>query len=141
MRPRTSTNAAGSVTAAVSAAATNAREVTVMLGARNAIDSMPPNARASAGTTEDPQGGVSTRPSPHAVGRGSGLEHRTREVVGVEGLEVVGLLADADELHRQADALADADDRAALRRAVELRDEQARHGHGRLELLGLLDRV
>ena len=43
----------------------------------------------------------------------------------VERLQVVELLADADELDRQAELLLDAEDRAALGGAVELGQDDA----------------
>src|SRR5262245_39055361 len=49
----------------------------------------------------------------------SGKE-RLYVAVGVERFEVVELLADADELHRQAELLLDGEDGAALGRAVAL---------------------
>src|SRR5690606_20612362 len=68
-------------------------------------------------------------------------EDRVDEAARIELLEVVERLADADELDRQRHVFADAEHRAALRRAVELRQDQSRHGRGARELAGLPDRV
>ena len=65
------------------------------------------------------------------------LEQLLHERVRVERLHVVDLLADADELHRQAELLLDGEDRAALGGAVELREHDAGALHRLRELLGL----
>src|SRR4051812_20699632 len=68
-------------------------------------------------------------------------EQRLDERVGVERLEVVDRLADADELDREVDRLADGDDDAPLRGAVELGEDDARAADRLGEHLGLADRV
>src|SRR6266511_1782346 len=61
--------------------------------------------------------------------------------VGVERFEVFELLADADELYRQADLAFDAEDGAALRRAIQLRQDDPRTLYRLLEVLRLDDGV
>ena len=56
--------------------------------------------------------------------RRSLLEQRIHELVGVERLDVVGLLAEADELDGQVNLVAHADDDAALGGAVELGEKE-----------------
>ena len=58
-----------------------------------------------------------------------------------EGDEVVDALAHADEPHRQTEALLDGYHAAALGRAVELGQHDARQGHDLAEQLGLADGV
>jgi len=48
------------------------------------------------------------------------LKQRLRELPGVEGLQVVRLLAEADELDGQAEFLLDRHHHAAFARAVQL---------------------
>ena len=62
-----------------------------------------------------------------------------RRRVGFEEGEVVGLFADADVLHRQADGLANGHDDAALGGAVELGQDDAGALDGLGEMLGLAD--
>src|SRR4051812_36022231 len=57
---------------------------------------------------------MASRAKPQAATRGSLGEQRLDVGVGVERLQVVELLADADVLHRQAELLLDAEDRPAL---------------------------
>ena len=53
------------------------------------------------------------------------LKQRLRELFGVEGLQIVRLLAEADEFDGQAEFLLDRHDHAAFARAVELGHNQA----------------
>ena len=69
------------------------------------------------------------------------LEEGGNEAVRVERFHVVDPFAEADELHRQAELLLDGEHRAALRRAVELREDDAGALHRLRELLGLSDGV
>src|ERR687896_90543 len=55
--------------------------------------------------------------------------------------QVVDLLAYADVPYRDAEFFRDGDDDSALRRPVELRKHQPRHGHGARELTRLLKPV
>ena len=68
-------------------------------------------------------------------------EERLDELVGVELAEIGGTLADADVAHGQLQLVGDGEDDAALRRAIELRQHDARELDGFLELLCLLERV
>src|SRR5687768_15449014 len=74
---------------------------------------------------------VRTRAAPHGPPacrpRGSRLEYRAGEVVRVERAQVLEPLADPDELDRHAELLCDGERDAALRRAVELREHDARY--------------
>src|SRR3954471_6538840 len=63
------------------------------------------------------------------------------EGLGVEGREVVGTLTEADELDRHTELALDRDDDAALGRAVELGQDDARHVDRLGEDLGLLQAV
>src|SRR3546814_13990269 len=63
---------------------------------------------------------------------------RAGEGFRLERPEVVGALADADRVHRQALALGQCHDDAAARRAVQLGDDQAGHVHPLAERLDLL---
>ena len=58
--------------------------------------------------------------------RGSLLEQSPRELLGIKGLQVVGLLADTDEFDGQTEFLLDRDHHAAFAGAVELGDARAR---------------
>src|ERR1051326_7713802 len=62
-------------------------------------------------------------------------------IVGVENLQVVELLAHADELDRQVELFLDAEDRASLGGAVELGQDDASAVDRLLEHLGLGDGV
>src|SRR3954464_1892873 len=68
-------------------------------------------------------------------------EERLDELVRVELLEVGHLLADAHVAHGNLQLLADADDHAALGRAVELGEHEPRHSQRLVELPRLLDGV
>src|SRR3954447_4344086 len=70
-----------------------------------------------------------------------GLEEGAREVVWIEGPQVVQLLADADELDRQPELVRDRDGNAALRGAVELRQRHTRDFDGLAEEARLLETV
>src|SRR2546430_2103361 len=61
--------------------------------------------------------------------------------LGIEDFQVLELLADADELDRQAGLLLDAEDRSSLGGAVELGQDDAGAFDGLLEVLGLGDGV
>src|SRR5262245_37689867 len=63
------------------------------------------------------------------------------EVLGVEGGEVLGRLAHADQLHRHAEVGLDREDDAALGRAVQLRQHDAGHVDGVGELARLRQAV
>src|SRR6478672_743561 len=63
------------------------------------------------------------------------------EGLGVEGREVVGTLTETDELDGDAELALDRDDDAALGRAVELGQDDARDVDGLGEHLGLLEAV
>ena len=60
------------------------------------------------------------------------------ELFGVEGLEVFGLFADADEFDGQAQFFLDGDDHAAFAGAVEFGDDQASECYGFVEFAGLV---
>src|SRR4051794_39423542 len=64
-------------------------------------------------------------PSPGSSADTSDLEQRAREVVGVEGAQVLELLADPDQLHRHAQLLRYRERDPALRGPVELRQDDA----------------
>src|SRR6188472_556323 len=68
-------------------------------------------------------------------------DERARVVVRVERMEVVDSLPHADELHRDAQLVGDRDGDAALRRAVELRQRDARNLRGLGEEPRLLEPV
>ncbi|CDN45251.1 hypothetical protein BN871_GX_00030 [Paenibacillus sp. P22] len=68
-------------------------------------------------------------------------EQRMHELLGVELLEVLHLLAEADELDGKVQLMADRDDDPALGRAVELRQHEAGHAALLAEHLGLAERV
>src|SRR5208282_2174626 len=58
-------------------------------------------------------------------------QEAAREVARGEGAQVVGTLADADRMHREAEALGEGDQHAAARSAVELGHDEAAHlDHG-----------
>src|SRR3954453_18457936 len=77
-------------------------------------------------------------PSPGAA---SSHDDGVDEGLGVEGREVVGTLAQADELDRHTELALDRDDDPALGRAVELGQDDARHVDRLGEDLGLLQAV
>ena len=64
-----------------------------------------------------------------------------RAVFGVERLQVVDTLADADGADGQPEALGNGRKNAASRRAVKLGDDEARHARDFLEGLDLRQRV
>ena len=68
-------------------------------------------------------------------------KERLGEVLGVEGAQVLDALADADPLDRHGELALDADDDAALGRAVELRQHDACDRRSLGEELGLADGV
>src|SRR3954447_8067087 len=70
-----------------------------------------------------------------------GLEEGAREVVWIEWPQVVQLLADADQLHRQAELVRDRHGDAALRGAVELRQRHTADLDGLAEEARLLEAV
>src|SRR5262245_32576077 len=65
------------------------------------------------------------------------FEEGVDELVGIERDEVLGRLAHADDLHRQADLRLDREDDAAFRGAVELREDHPGH----LDRVGELARL
>src|SRR5215210_4764528 len=69
------------------------------------------------------------------------LDERGGEVVGIERAQVLERLADADQLHRDAELGGDRQRDAALRRAVELREHDAVDRHGLREHLRLAQAV
>ena len=82
--------------------------------------------------------GVLSRGFPHA---GAGSEQGVDELVGVERDEVADRLADADELDGEAELGLDGEHDAALGRAVELGQHDARDLRGVAELAGLGEAV
>ena len=66
---------------------------------------------------------------------------RAREALRIEGLQILDLLADADQLDRDAELLIDGDHDAALGGAIELRQDQPGEPHRLVEHLGLLESV
>ena len=68
-------------------------------------------------------------------------DERAGEIVRVERAQVVETLADADQLHRQAELVGDRDGDPALRRAVELRQRDAGDAGGLAEEARLLEAV
>src|SRR5919202_1185941 len=75
-------------------------------------------------------GNGTSHPTVCTVGRSAGpssAQQRAREVAGVEGPQVVELLSDADELHRDPELARDRERDAALRGAVELREDDPVH--------------
>src|SRR3954471_14219422 len=68
-------------------------------------------------------------------------KQRLDETFGFETLEVVDVLADADILDRDAEFFLDGDDDAALRGAVELREDDSGQIHRLLEDARLLQTV
>src|SRR4051794_25841927 len=56
--------------------------------------------------------------------RRSAAEQRVRKLLGAEGLQILDLLADADEVNRNRPLPRDCRENAALRRAVELGDDE-----------------
>ena len=75
------------------------------------------------------------------VGHSAFSDEGVREIAGVERPEVVQALADADQLHRQAQLLGDRERDAALRGAVELCEDDPGDVDGLLEELGLAQAV
>src|ERR1039458_7977132 len=69
------------------------------------------------------------------------LKQRRRELLGVEGLQVVRLLAEADEFDRQAKFLLDRHDHAAFARAIELGHDEAGQRHRLVKFARLVQRV
>lgn len=69
------------------------------------------------------------------------LKQRLRELFGVEGLQVVRLLAEADEFDGQAEFLLDRHHHAAFARTVELGHDEAGERHGLVEFARLVQRV
>ncbi|MFM1942854.1 MAG: hypothetical protein RI897_1836 [Verrucomicrobiota bacterium] len=65
------------------------------------------------------------------------FEEGLGEGLGVEGLEVIRLFAEADEFYGYAEFLLDSDDGAAFAGAVEFRDDEAGEGDGLMEFAGL----
>ena len=63
------------------------------------------------------------------------------DAVGMERLERIGLLADADELQRLAGDVADRKRRAAARIAIHLGEDDAGDAEALVELVGGLHRV
>ena len=63
------------------------------------------------------------------------------EIFGVEGFDVFGFFAEADEFDGQIELVADGDDDAALGGAVEFGEEDAGDVDGLEEFLGLADGV
>src|SRR4051812_48315683 len=88
-----------------------------------------------------PQRGQTTPRSRRIRGINRLTDQRPREVLRVERAEVVELLADADELDRQAELVRDRDRNAALCAAVELRQDDAGDARRFLEQPGLLQAV
>src|SRR3954453_17452522 len=100
-------------------------------GARKKLsDATSPAARMTARITQKTHG------SMYLHGRCL-REQCAGEVVGVERTQIVELLADADELHRDAQFAGDGEGDPALRGAVELRQHDAVDGHDLGEELGL----
>src|SRR5262245_30718384 len=64
-----------------------------------------------------------------------------REILGLEGLEVLNAFAHADGIDRQREAIGDGDENAAARAAVELGDNEAGHPGDLAEDLDLVQRV
>ena len=69
------------------------------------------------------------------------LKQRLRELFRVEGLQVVRLLAEADEFDGQAEFLLDGHDHAAFARAVEPGHDEAGERDGLVEFARLVERV
>jgi len=69
------------------------------------------------------------------------LKQRLSKLLGVEGLQVVRLFAEADELDGQAELLLDGDDHAAFAGAVELGHDEAGERDGLVEFARLVQRI
>ena len=65
------------------------------------------------------------------------LKQRLCELFCVEGLQVVRLLAEADEFDGQAEFLLDSHDHAAFARAIQLGHDEAGERHGLVEFARL----
>src|SRR3954453_14577331 len=104
-------------------------------GARKKLsDATSPAARMTARITQKTHG------SMYLHGRCLG-EQCAGEVVGVERTQIVELLADADQLHRDAQLAGDRERDPALRGAVELGQDDAVDRHRLREELGLAQAV
>src|SRR3954451_8077524 len=71
----------------------------------------------------------------------SAAEQRVRKLLGAEGLQILDLLAHADEVNRNRPLPRDCRENAALRRAVELGDDEAGEAERVVESLDLCERV
>src|SRR3954447_16013184 len=95
------------------------------------VSRMPRTARAAAAVVRKRNNGRITTRTPgedRPPRLADGLaEQRVHEGLGLERSEVVGPLAEPDELDRHAQLALHGDDDAALGRAVELREHDARH--------------
>ena len=69
------------------------------------------------------------------------LKQRLRELLRVEGLQIVRLFTKADEFDGQAEFFLDRHDHAAFARAVELGHDQAGERDGLVEFARLIQRV
>src|SRR5260221_409176 len=69
------------------------------------------------------------------------LEECGGEFLRVERLQVFRALAEADELHWQAQFLLNGDHHAALARAIELGDDESSERHGLVKLARLIESV
>ena len=69
------------------------------------------------------------------------LKQRLRELFGVEGLQIVQLLAEADEFDGQPEFLLDRHHHAAFARAVELGHDEAGERDGFVEFARLVQRI
>src|SRR3954468_2877341 len=120
----TTRNAAHSIVAPAPAAArTAAIAAPPANGARKKPEvAISPMARPTAAISQSTQG--STDPIVLQALRG---EQRFREVVGVERPQVLELLADADQLHRDVELVRDGQRDPALGRAVKLGEDDPGH--------------
>src|ERR1700693_3351796 len=87
------------------------------------------------GQRADPRGAAGQPARPRA---GLVSEERFDELVRVELLQVGDLLAYPDVAHRDLQGVANPDDHAALRRAVELGEHEPGHAQRLVELARLL---
>src|SRR5207237_10453612 len=71
----------------------------------------------------------------------SAADERAREILRIERPQVVELLADADQLHRQAELVGDRNRDTAFRGAVELRQRDTGDADRLAEEAGLLEPV
>src|SRR5580698_4183500 len=69
------------------------------------------------------------------------LKQCLRVLPGIEWLQIIRLLAEADELYRQAEFFLNRHDHAAFAGAIELRDDETRERHGLVEFPRLGERV